>query len=158
MSSARSRRRILRLCGVAFGLGTAGCVQTTPVESVDKASNESTPTPEPTAIPASVVSDEEAEERALEAEGAYITEQLEDASCVTDWGTTATVTNKEATVTDRTADGVHVEVTHPYWYSSQQREGNETVVEEADGGTNARYVVTAADARRADGDTISVYC
>ncbi|WP_224333235.1 hypothetical protein [Haloprofundus halobius] len=159
MSLPSSRRDALRFCGVALGVGIAGCVQSGPTDPADSTRNDSvstdSPTSEPTAIPSSAVPDEEAKERALETEEAYITERLEGASCLTGWGATPTVTDEEATVTDRTADGVHVEVTHPYWYSAERQSGNETVVEEADGATSARYVVTGDDIRRDEGDDIS---
>lgn len=94
------------------------------------------------------VMDEEAKERALDAERAHITEQLENASCVESWGLENYGGIEEsATVTDRSDDGVSVRVTHPYWY------GTSTV--ESDGGSNASYLVTADTVRRVDGTVVS---
>ncbi|WP_224270498.1 hypothetical protein [Haloprofundus salinisoli] len=154
MPLSSARRDALRVCGVVLGLGIAGCTQTTPTDAAgnqsarDESSVGDPSTTEPTAVPASVVSDEEAKERALEAEKAHITEQLENASCVSGWGPTApTGVEKRAVVIDRTADGVHVEVTHPYWYSTDDTE--------ADVGSDARYAVTDETVRRVSGDDVA---
>lgn len=94
------------------------------------------------------MTDEEAKERALTVEEDHITEQLENASCVSDWGLTAYGGIEEnATVSNRTADGVRVEVTHPYWYSAEQ--------DEVDGGSNALYLVTAETVQRNNGTDVS---
>ncbi|QLG63172.1 hypothetical protein [Halorarum salinum] len=99
-------------------------------------------------MPSSELSNEEAKARALRAEEAYITRRFENSSCLDGWGLTGyTGIEKEAIVTDRTADGVHVEVTQPYWYSTDR--------DEADGGSNARYRVTPAVIRRTSGDDVS---
>lgn len=122
MATRRSRNWVL--CCLAACLATAGC------------------------LGGLAVTGEEARERALDAERAHITEQLENASCVEGWGLeNYGGIEKSATVTNRTADGVSVEVTHPYWY------GTETV--ESDGGSNARYLVTADTVRRIDGTDVS---
>lgn len=114
------------------GTGTASTAETT-----------GTGTP----VPRSALSDESATERALAAEESYLTTQLRRASCLEDWGTSPTVVNEAATVTDRRADGVYVEVRHPYWYS--------TANAEADGGSEARYRVGPNVAERVDGDRLS---
>lgn len=94
------------------------------------------------------VGDGEARERALAVEGDHIAEQFENATCVEGWGLTSYAgVEKEATVTNRTADGVYVEVTHPYWYSTDR--------DEADVGSNAHYLVTADAVRRVGGTDVS---
>lgn len=130
MPSTCPRRSVLRASVVALSLGIAGC------------------TSDSTANP--VVSNETAKERALAAEESYLTERLQNVSCLADWGTTSTTVSKRATVTNRTSAGVYVEVTHPYWYSTEQTD--------ADGGTNARYVVTAESVERERGDSVSISC
>ena len=92
--------------------------------------------------------DESARERALSAEEAFITQQLENAPCVEGWGLTEYGgIAKDAVIENRTADGVYVEVTHPYWYGTEQ--------DEVDGGTTARYLVTAENVQRIDGDKLN---
>ena len=124
MPSTHSRRTVLALSGAVLGLGAAGCL-----------GNSST------------VSDAEAKKRALAAEKEYLADRLRNASCLQNWGTTPTTSNERATVTGRTADGVRVEVHHPYSYS--------TDATEADFASSARYVVTADAVRRVDGDSVS---
>ncbi|WP_144903209.1 hypothetical protein [Halobellus captivus] len=128
MPSTPSRRDALRFCGSAVAFSTAGCLgsptDTTPVSNSD------------------------AEDRALAAEADHIRSRLENASCVDEWGLTSyTGVETEASVTDRTAEGIHVEVAHPYWYSTEEIE--------ADVGSNARYVISERETRRADGDDVS---
>ncbi|WP_227356786.1 hypothetical protein [Haladaptatus salinisoli] len=55
--------------------------------------------------------------------------------------------DERATVTERTAEGVSVEVTHPYSYSTEKTA--------ADGGSNALYVVTPERSRRVRGDSVT---
>ncbi|MFC4449984.1 hypothetical protein [Halorussus aquaticus] len=186
MPSTHSRRTLLRSCGLALVLGTAGCLgglqtgdppgdhdasedaATRPGGSTARgttASNGSTAndtaTPRTTAatISPGTVSDEAATERALAAEEAFLTERLGNASCLDDWGTYPTTAQKRATVVERTADGVRVEVSHPFSYSTEQTEteGDSRTVSlvTADGASRAVYLVTADDARRVSGDTIS---
>ena len=157
MPSAYTRRTLLSLCATGFGLGTAGCLGgSAPIETttgtVDTAGANGTatsthPTPDETTIPASVVPDAEAKERALAAEKEYLVGQLEDAPCLDGWGTYPTTASKRATVTDRTPEGVRVEVVHPYSYSTDSTE--------ADGASRGEYLVTADEARRVDGDTVA---
>lgn len=92
------------------------------------------------------VSDANAIERALAAEEQYVSEQLSSAECVTEWGTDPTVEAREATVTNRSADGPAVSVTQPYWYG--------TTDTEADGASAARYLVSENATARGDGDEL----
>lgn len=176
MPSLRSRRDVLRACGAAFGIGTAGCLggsplgddagETTETSATDRSStaqsdatrstatlsaststSTQSTTAGPTTIPASTVSDDEAKERALAAEKAYLRTQLKDASCLENWGTAPTTASKRATVAGRTADGVRVELQHPYSYSTGDTH--------ADGASRATYLVTAEDEQRVEGDSIS---
>jgi hypothetical protein len=55
--------------------------------------------------------------------------------------------DERATVTERTAEGVHVEVTHPYSYSTEDTA--------ADGGSNALYVITSERFERVCGATMT---
>lgn len=94
------------------------------------------------------VSNDEAKDRALAAEEAYITEQLENASCVQSWSLRSFVgIEEEATTLNETATGIYVEVSHPYSYA--------TNTTEADVGTEARYFVTANMTDRLAGTTVS---
>lgn len=167
MPSTYSRRDVLRVGGVTFGLGTAGCLGDSPggndshdttVSNSTTSGSTSTRTDSPTTrttsttserttVAPSDVSDEAARERALTAEEAFLTEQLRNAPCLTNWGTSETTASTYATVTDRTADGVYVDVQHAYWYSTEDAE--------ADGASTAVYVVTADSIRRDRGDSIS---
>ena len=88
-----------------------------------------------------------ATDRALAAEETYVSEQLSAAECVTEWGTDPTVEDREAAVTNRSVDGVAVNVTQPYWYG--------TADTDADGATAARYLVTENATTRLDGDELS---
>lgn len=73
--------------------------------------------------------------------------QLENASCVESLGLESyTGVETEATIVNRTEDGVRVDVIHSYWYS--------TADEEADSAAEATYFVTADDAQRVNGNTI----
>lgn len=155
MLSTYSRRGVLLTCGLAVGLGTGGCLGESPQngdgresDTTDSTETNSRPvTSNPPTVSSSVVSDEEARERALAAEEAHLTDAFENASCVEEWGLTPYVgQEREATVTDRTEDGVRVRVTHPYWYSTEQVD--------ADSRSDARYLVTAEDSRRI-GDDVS---
>ncbi|WP_123535819.1 hypothetical protein [Halosimplex salinum] len=93
------------------------------------------------------VSDENATERALATEEAFVSERLSNATCVDEWGTDPTVIDREAVVTDRSADALSVNVTQPYWYG--------TARDEADGASRARYRVTANATERVGGDELS---
>lgn len=94
------------------------------------------------------VSPDEAKERALAAEEEHITDQLENASCVKSWSPISFVGIEEnATVINQTAEGVFVEVTHPYSYSTER--------DEADYRSEARYRITAEDEERISGTKVS---
>ncbi|WP_435179390.1 hypothetical protein [Halorussus sp. AFM4] len=159
MPSTYSRRTVLACCATGLGVGAAGCLGSLPADPTDDsgpatatevASGGTGPnatTADPTPIPAGVVSDAEAKKRALAAEERYLKDRLREASCLQNWGTTPTTSSERATVTDRTADGVRVEVHHPYSYSTDRTE--------ADLASTARYVVTADAVRRVDGDEVS---
>lgn len=96
------------------------------------------------------ISDAEANARALAAEEEYLTRRLENATCLEGWDFGGTV-ERRATVLDRTADTVYVEVTHPYAYGQELGRGDSV----SDTGSNARYVVTAEGTRRVSGDGVS---
>lgn len=136
MPSTPTRRRLLRDSAAAVSLGIAGCTSGYTADSGQPAD--------------SSVSNATATERALDAEQSYLTERLQDASCLADWGTTPTTVSERATVTNRTSSGVYVEVTHPYWYSTEGMD--------ADGGTNAVYLVTEERTERERGETVSIPC
>ncbi|HKL30089.1 MAG TPA: hypothetical protein VJ898_12605 [Natrialbaceae archaeon] len=88
-------------------------------------------------------------ERALATEEGYLEAVFRNASCVESWGTDATVgIDREATVVNRTADGVYVEVTHPYWYGTDDNT-------EVDDGSNALSLVTSETVHRVRGDEVS---
>lgn len=94
------------------------------------------------------VTDEEARERALDAEEQYITEQLENASCVESWSPTSFVgLEEEATIMNRTDKGVQVVVKHPYSVATEELE--------ADTESEARYLVTPEDEDRISGTKVS---
>lgn len=145
-------RKALLLAVVVSSLKLAGC---TNIVSDQPTTSEqpTTATPTPTAptttqstIASSDLSDSTAKDRALTAEETYLSAHLSNESCLNDWGTTPTTMDKEATIVNRTADGVVVDVTHPYWYS--------TGSSEADLGSNARYLVTENETTRLSGDDI----
>jgi hypothetical protein len=100
-----------------------------------------------TTVPDAAISDDDAKERALAAEKEYLTEQLQSAPCLNNWGTYPTTARKRATVAGRTSEGVRIEVFHPYSYSTDRVE--------ADGASRADYLVTADEAQRIDGDAVS---
>lgn len=160
MSSTYFRRTVLRASGVVFALGATGCTEYLPYEtSSDETTvaytttrlNSTTTRPrstssEETTVAPSIVSDEEAKERTLTAEEEFLTEQLQNASCLTDWGVTPGSIS-DATVTKRTADGVYVAVTVEWYYTKGDTDD--------DGASNAVYVVTADSIKRVQGDKLS---
>lgn len=94
------------------------------------------------------MSNANAKERALTAEERYLRTRLEDATCVETWSLTSFVgLEQSATVTSRTSESVTVEVSHPYSFSSAERD--------ADVGTEARYLVTPTETKRVDGTEVS---
>lgn len=90
----------------------------------------------------------ETKSRVLAAEEAYITDQLENASCVEEWGLTDYGGwGKGATVISQSADGVYVKVRHPYWYGTGELE--------SDGGSEATYLVTDDETQRLSGTNVT---
>jgi len=92
------------------------------------------------------ISDEKAKKRALDAEEEYVFEHLQNAPCLTSWGTAGTPARKAATVIKRTTEGVRVEVTHPYWFSTNDMEVDAT--------SRAVYLVSPDSVQRVSGDEI----
>lgn len=124
MADTGSRTAVLCLCCLLMLLPVAGCMGD------------------------SGVSKGAAKERALSAEEEHIAGQMENAPCVEGWGLTSYAgVEEEARVTNRTADGVYVAVTHPYAYS--------TAEVEADVGSDARYLVTEDAVERVGGTEVS---
>ncbi|PSQ27184.1 hypothetical protein BRD03_07925 [Halobacteriales archaeon QS_9_68_17] len=149
MSRPRTRRALLSLRGTGLCLGS-GCLDgRLPASDSDDAANESTRTnataERPTLSPADV-SDAAARDRALAAEEEFLEAELGNASCLNDWGTTPSTASESAEVVERSAEGVTVSVTHPYWFSTDDAE--------ADGASNAFHVVTGDETRRASGTEI----
>lgn len=150
------KRRNVLLTTTAVLAGLAGCTsegsspQTTnetPTTTTTPKTTEASPTEtaDPTVAP-SVLSDGEAKERALNAEEQYLRDYLSDATCLNNWGTYPTTADKEATVTSRTETGVLVDVKHPYSFSTDSSE--------ADGASEAVYVVTPETVERKRGEDI----
>lgn len=157
MLSGRVRIAVLGL-GILLVAVVAGCsTPTTRITTTDGASTMTTAGGTADAVETSVptttvsprsISNASATERALAAEEASLEAVFRNASCVESWGTDATVgIDREATVVNRTADGVYVEVTHPYWYGTDDTE--------ADDGSHALYLVTPETVHRVRGDDVS---
>lgn len=157
MSSTYSRRRVLCRSSAALVIGgsLAGCLgnpptaadETTTTSRPETAGDQTEPPENQPDNSLSEISDEEATTRALAAEETYLQSRLQNASCLLSWGTTPTTSSEEATVVERTAEGVVVDVTHPYWYS---KEG-----EEADLSSHAFYLVTETRIERTSGDDVA---
>ena len=152
MPFSPTRRRFLGSSGIALATLLAGC--SAPNATTESRSSTADTTENQTIAP-SDLSDSAAKERALAAEEEYLEGQLSGATCLDDWGTTPTVVSKEATVTDRTEDGVRVDVRHPYWYTRTMSDQGTSIQEHADGGSRATYLVTREDADRVDGDIVT---
>lgn len=120
-----SRRDAIRSGATAFGLATAGCL--------GEPINENRP--------------RETQERALAAEEAFLTERFRNASCLTNWGVSPKSPSTRTGIVERTAEEVRVEVTLTYYYSTDDLE--------ADGASNALYVVTVDSTERIRGDEVS---
>jgi hypothetical protein len=161
MPSKLTRRALLGICSSAIGVSTAGCISdsdspTTSSRSNHAANSTNSTDTEASTVSPSTVSDERAKQRALAAEEDYLQGQLSDASCLSDWGTTASVTNSKATVQTRTSDGVRVNVTHPYWWTKRWTEtnSNKSHQSNADAASEARYLVTSETDERLSGDRV----
>ncbi|MCF2207356.1 hypothetical protein KI372_08590 [Halobacterium salinarum] len=142
MSEARTRRRLLSSVALAVAAGLTGC---------------STHRQPDTAPNGTSLTDSTAKERALAAEAEYLRSELSGARCLDSWGTSATAVRKNATVTNRTADGVRVAVVHPYWSTESWTEpaSNRSHKTHTDGGSHAHYLVTPATVERVDGDSLA---
>jgi len=114
-------------CGGSFDTQTPGATQQTVA---------------PATLP-----DSEATDRALEAETDYVSARLENASCLSYGETGEFTASAEATVTNRTQNGVVLNVQRPYSWAK-----NDTV---ADLVSNASYLVTKNQTNRRSGTSIS---
>lgn len=94
-----------------------------------------------------------AHQRALAAEQEYVAAQLENESCLTEWGVNEGAATQRVSVTGVTADGLRVAVRLPYAYTVADENG-ELIF--ADTSSNAVYAVTFTETRRIRGDTISI--
>jgi hypothetical protein len=119
-----TRRSILRAGGLITALGVAGC-------SGDSKSG---------------IDESAAEERALSDETEYVETRLQNATCLESWGIGEYTMEATATVTDRTEEGVRVEVQRPYSYS--------TTEQIADVATHATYLVAENQTERLSGDSV----
>ncbi|WP_410766939.1 hypothetical protein [Haloferax sp. DFSO60] len=161
MPSFESRRRILARAGgtLVFCVSLAGCLGGAPSASDEttrttvRETTEETPATTATAtetpVPFAEITNGTAAQRALAAEESYLKSQLQNASCLTSWGTLSTTGSKEVNVVNRTSDGIAVEVQHPYSY------GKEDPLVEADGYSRATYLVTEERVERIAGREIS---
>ena len=120
---------------------TAAQTTTTPTPTTT-----TTITPPPTISP-SKISDREAGSRALRAEKTYLVTHLQNTSCLDSWGTGAYLAAPNATVEDRNATGVFVDVIHPYSFTVDDGA--------ADGWTEATYFVTETNTTRLTGHNIT---
>lgn len=94
----------------------------------------------------------DAQDRAFAAEETYVANQLDNASCVVEWGVNDGVgLQPEKSVTGFSGGGLRVVVTVPYHVAED--DGNQTTV--GDTVSEAVYTVTPTDTRRLSGDEIS---
>jgi len=147
MLFASSRRKFLELLGAGLSVGIAGCVSDLSDDSGDDSEESGTTMTEGTTVAPAAVSDSDARIRALRAEEEFISENLRTAACVEEWGTSETTAETNAEVTERTVDGVYVEIQHAYWAT--------TDTSELDGVTSATYVVTKESTDRISGRGVS---
>lgn len=170
------RSYLFLLAGVAATAGLGGCPgagESTPTDAADGGAAESTaesptgrqdsPTATPTTTPTTTPTEtdvstprptptdapavRDAKDRALAAEEAFITRRLENAACLDEWGFSAPVVDKEASVVERTGETFVVDVQHPYWYTEGETH--------ADTGSEARYEVGPETVERVRGDDVS---
>jgi hypothetical protein len=92
-----------------------------------------------------------AEGRAADAERAYITDRLENAACLEDWGVDEGAVSRSVAVTGPSGVGLRVAVTMPYAHTVEI--DGEAVF--ADTATEAVYRVTLTDTTRLEGDTVA---
>ena len=159
MSSPYTRRRFLSSSGIGLVTILTGCLTNSNYDAPANRTTSSTAqeTSDGQTVASAVLSDAEAKERALHTEENYLERQFSSASCLDEWGTTATTVRKSATVTDRTAEGVRVEVIHPFWFMETWTEAgsNRAYQSHADGGSHAQYLVTPETIKRLSGDSLS---
>ena len=136
MPSSKLRRKVLLNAGVILTAGLSGCGSITKPECLTDWKTDVQ------------LSDENAREMALEAEKSHLESELRDAECLNSWGTDGSVTPKEADAVCRSADGIHVDVVHPYWTSREEDDVLDTA-------SDARYVVNEEETERVGGDAIS---
>lgn len=91
------------------------------------------------------------EDRARSAEEKHVSEQLEAATCLTDWGVNEGAVQKEVSITGVTSNGVLVKVVVPYAHTVETDEGPLF----ADTSSEAVYEVSLTKTTRVRGDTIS---
>lgn len=92
------------------------------------------------------------EDRALDAEEEYVASNLENRSCLTEWGTREGAgPSTDASVTKVTTSGVRVTVTLPYAYTTES--DGETIY--ADTASEAVYQVNFTETQRLTGDEIT---
>jgi len=105
--------------------------------------------PSPTTGTGSVasISNASAKEWALCAEERYLRTTLDSAGCLNEWGTSATVVEETATVLNRTADAIYLDIRHPYWFSKGSLSD--------DGFSEATYLVTSDLITRTEGDAVA---
>lgn len=96
------------------------------------------------------VTDRYAQRQALASEQAYLQSQLEQASCLTSSGTSETTGRNQASVVGRSVDGLTVQVSHQYWYSTERIS--------ADAFSEAVYVVGVDSVRRVRGEPLNLPC
>jgi hypothetical protein len=131
----KSKRDFIRSLGVILTIGLGGCTSS---------GNSGT---EPQTVSESEISDEDAKERALQAESQYIRTQLEGADCLHSWDDSSTI-EEQATVTQRTGEGVYVDVVSPYAISRTEDSVGDTASE-------ATYIVRPDETERIAGDDVS---
>lgn len=100
---------------------------------------------------AGVLSVQAAERRAATAEATHVSEQLGEASCLTDWGTNEGTVRREVSVTGLTLQGLRISVRLPYATTTETDEGSL----HADTVSEAAYLVTPGETRRVSGDEIA---
>lgn len=152
------RRRSVLLTGMGLvGTTLAGCIAPSddgsPNESVDRSPrDQDTPadgSPATETKPIADRSEGDLEDRALQAEAEYLTENLEAAHCVDSWTLSSTTgRTPDATVTNRTDERAYVETTHPYSYQAPGIAADDIDV-------SAVYRLTNDAIQRVEGDDVA---